>query len=221
MERWTTPRQAAKATALMAAIVLAAGCGPEDRPGADQPSALLGGGIDDELDAMAILDPAVYEKIGSCFESAQFKVYVGDPEWQRIFEEVGGTPAGLRGICEDLAINDPGALDAIHVEWVNWENATGASTAASTAPPPPPPPPSAAPVTTPPPPSALPVTTPPPVTWSPDGCHPSYTPCVPIARDVDCKGSGNGPVYVEGPIQVIGYDDYTLADGDGFGCESS
>ena len=191
-----THRQAVTAAALTAAVVFAAGCGPQDRPGADAPNAILGAGIDDELDAVAILDPEIHEKIGSCFESAQFKVYVGDPAWQRTFEEVGGTPAGLRGVCEDLAIKDPRALDAIHVEWVNWEIATGARTAESAAPPPPPsaapvetppPPPNAAPVTAPPPPpTATPVTTLPPVTWSPDGCHPSYTPCVPIARDVDC-----------------------------------
>lgn len=53
------------------------------------------------------------------------------------------------------------------------------------------------------------------------GCHPSYTPCVPIASDVDCKpGSGNGPAYVRGPITVIGADEYGLdADNDGIGCE--
>lgn len=52
-------------------------------------------------------------------------------------------------------------------------------------------------------------------------CHPSYDPCVPIASDVDCAGgSGNGPVYVEGPITVIGNDEYGLdRDGDGTGCE--
>ena len=52
-------------------------------------------------------------------------------------------------------------------------------------------------------------------------CHPSYDPCVPIASDVDyAGGSGNGPVYVEGPIKVIGPDVYGLdRDGDGIGCE--
>lgn len=53
-------------------------------------------------------------------------------------------------------------------------------------------------------------------------CHPSYTPCVPIASDVDCEGgSGDGPAYVRGPIQVIGPDVYRLDgnDKDGIGCE--
>ena len=53
------------------------------------------------------------------------------------------------------------------------------------------------------------------------GCHPSYEPCVPIASDVDCAGgNGNGPVYVRGPIRVVGPDTYRLdRDGDGIACE--
>ena len=53
-------------------------------------------------------------------------------------------------------------------------------------------------------------------------CDPNYSPCVPIASDVDCAGgSGNGPAYVQGPVRVIGTDIYGLdADGDGIGCES-
>lgn len=56
---------------------------------------------------------------------------------------------------------------------------------------------------------------------SQSGCHPSYDPCVPIASDVDCEGGGgNGPVYVRGPIRVIGPDVYRLdRDGDGIACE--
>lgn len=53
------------------------------------------------------------------------------------------------------------------------------------------------------------------------GCDPNYSGCVPIASDVDCAGgSGNGPAYVRGPIQVIGSDIYGLdADHDGVACE--
>jgi hypothetical protein len=53
-------------------------------------------------------------------------------------------------------------------------------------------------------------------------CHPSYSGCVPIASDVDCAGgSGDGPEYVSGPINVIGPDEYGLdSDGDGVACES-
>jgi hypothetical protein len=52
-------------------------------------------------------------------------------------------------------------------------------------------------------------------------CDPNYSGCVPIASDVDCSGgSGNGPAYVKGPVQVIGRDIYGLdRDGDGWGCE--
>jgi len=53
-------------------------------------------------------------------------------------------------------------------------------------------------------------------------CDPNYTPCVPIASDVDCAGgSGNGPAYVQGPVHVIGTDIYDLdRDGDGVGCDT-
>ena len=45
--------------------------------------------------------------------------------------------------------------------------------------------------------------------------------CVPIASDVDCAGgSGNGPVYVAGPVRVVGDDIYELdREGDGIACE--
>ncbi|RMC34833.1 excalibur calcium-binding domain-containing protein [Paracoccus alkanivorans] len=53
-------------------------------------------------------------------------------------------------------------------------------------------------------------------------CHPNYDGvCVPIASDVDCaSGSGNGPEYVQGPVRVVGPDEYRLdQDGDGIACE--
>ena len=52
-------------------------------------------------------------------------------------------------------------------------------------------------------------------------CDPNYSGCVPIASDVDCAGgSGDGPVYVRGPVRVTGSDIYDLdADGDGWGCD--
>ncbi|MET7392492.1 hypothetical protein ABZS66_03230 [Dactylosporangium sp. NPDC005572] len=74
-------------------------------------------------------------------------------------------------------------------------------------------------------PAAKPTTTKPatkPTTKPPaSNCHPSYSPCVPVASDVDCAGgSGDGPVYVTGPIRVIGPDVYRLdADKDGVACE--
>ena len=54
-------------------------------------------------------------------------------------------------------------------------------------------------------------------------CHPSYQRvCVPMVSDVDCAGgSGNGPAYVQGPVEVVGPDVYGLdRDGDGIACEN-
>ena len=68
-------------------------------------------------------------------------------------------------------------------------------------------------------PTPAPKTTTPPSTGT---CDPNYAgACVPIASDVDCAGgSGNGPAYVRGPVQVVGRDIYGLdADHDGIGCE--
>jgi hypothetical protein len=52
-------------------------------------------------------------------------------------------------------------------------------------------------------------------------CTPGYSPCIAPGSDVDCAGgSGNGPRYVSGPVQVTGSDPYGLdRDGDGIGCE--
>jgi hypothetical protein len=54
-------------------------------------------------------------------------------------------------------------------------------------------------------------------------CDPSYAgECLdPNASDYDCAGgSGNGPEYVYGTVQVVGDDHYGLdGDGDGAGCE--
>ncbi len=54
-------------------------------------------------------------------------------------------------------------------------------------------------------------------------CDPNYAgACVPIASDVDCEGgSGDGPSYVRGPVQVIGKDIYKLdRDSDGVACDN-
>lgn len=76
------------------------------------------------------------------------------------------------------------------------------------------------PTTRPPPPPPTTTVRPPPSTGA--SCHPSYTPCVPVASDVDCGGgSGNGPAYVWTKVKVIGPDVYGLdADNDGWGCDS-
>ncbi len=53
-------------------------------------------------------------------------------------------------------------------------------------------------------------------------CHANYGGCVPIASDVDCLGSNlDGPIFIEGPVEVLGPDVYGLdVDGDGVGCET-
>jgi hypothetical protein len=55
----------------------------------------------------------------------------------------------------------------------------------------------------------------------PPECHASYIPCVPLDEDVDClSGEGDGPVFIDYPVQVIGEDEYDLdRDGNGIGCE--
>jgi PASTA domain len=73
----------------------------------------------------------------------------------------------------------------------------------------------------PPPPTTQP---PPPPPTAPSGnCDPSYPgACLdPTAEDYDCAGgSGNGPRYVQGPVQVRPPDPFGLdSDSDGIGCE--
>jgi hypothetical protein len=73
----------------------------------------------------------------------------------------------------------------------------------------------------PPPPTTQP--SPPPPTTPARNCHPSYPgACLdPTASDYDCAGgSGNGPKYVQGPVQVRSPDPFDLdSDADGLGCE--
>jgi hypothetical protein len=62
---------------------------------------------------------------------------------------------------------------------------------------------------------------PPPPPALASNCTPGYSPCLPPASDYDCAGgSGNGPQYVYGTVQVTGDDIYDLdRDGDGTGCD--
>ena len=68
-----------------------------------------------------------------------------------------------------------------------------------------------------------PPTTQPPATAPARSCDPSYPGvCLdPTAEDDDCAGgSGNGPRYLRGPVQVRPPDPFDLdSDGDGVGCE--
>ncbi len=58
-------------------------------------------------------------------------------------------------------------------------------------------------------------------TYEEPACAPGYTPCVPVAADVDCVGVGDdGPAFVTGPVRVTGSDPYDLDhDGDGTACD--
>ena len=72
-------------------------------------------------------------------------------------------------------------------------------------------------------PTQPPIPTQPPAPTRSSNCHPSYVGvCLKTdAGDYDCAGgSGNGPNYVQGPFQVVGYDEFGLdSNGDGIGCE--
>jgi micrococcal nuclease len=49
------------------------------------------------------------------------------------------------------------------------------------------------------------------------GCHPSYTPCLPVVVDLDCADVRALGVA---PVRILGSDPYRLdGDGDGLGCE--
>jgi len=49
------------------------------------------------------------------------------------------------------------------------------------------------------------------------GCHPSYSPCLPVTSDLDCADVRRLGLA---PVRVLGSDPYRLdGDGDGFGCE--
>ena len=49
------------------------------------------------------------------------------------------------------------------------------------------------------------------------GCHPSYSPCLPVVHDLDCA---DVRALGKAPVRVLGSDPYRLdGDGDGFGCE--
>jgi hypothetical protein len=195
--------------ALTGALLLASiGCAVKPGSQAGGVNPILGDGISNGFDAVAMVDPEARAKVDDCVDSATLNIYAGDPEWRRTWVDVGESDSGLRGFCEDLASWDPARFDRIHTDWVAWEAAVAAE--------------NGVPAPTPaPPPETVPTSTePPPVLYDPSGCHPSYTPCVPISADVDCRGdSGDGPVYVKGPIQVIGYDEYRIDDGDGIACE--
>lgn len=132
----------------------------------------------------------------------------------RPFQPIPGSPVSARKVLRQLA-RGPGSDEAVLRNFDRLRPLIPRLPIEIVAPPPPPPPRPPAP---PPPPP------PPPPQFADVGCDPNYEgACVPIASDVDCAGgSGNGPEYVDGPVQVVGDDVYGLDgnDNDGVGCES-
>jgi len=125
------------------------------------------------------------------------------------------SPAGASATAEPSPTTDPTASPT--------PEPTKRPTPEPTERPTPAPTPEPTPVPTPvPTPAPTPVPTPVPATPEPS-CHPSYQgACLLIgAGDYDCAGgSGNGPNYIQGPVYVIGYDEFDLdRDGDGVACE--
>ena len=108
---------------VLAGSLLLSSVGCAVKPGSDAAGAnpILGGGIADEIDALAIVDPEVHAKVEDCVDSAKFKVYSGDPAWQSTWIDVGESDVGLRDFCESMAARDPATFDKIHTDWVAWE----------------------------------------------------------------------------------------------------
>ena len=166
--------------------------------------------------------------------------YLGWPRWARIAAPVTATlfVFGLIGSIADpqeseIRFEAEGTQTTTTVErttstterptTTTTERPTTTTTPPTTAPPTTAPPTTAPPTTAPPPPPPPPppAPEPAPAPAPPSNCNPNYSGCVPNDSDVDCAGgSGNGPSYVSGPVQVLGSDPYGLdSDGDGVGCE--
>lgn len=142
-------------------------------------------------------------RIESCVEQTMVRAYVGDEFWGGVWASVDQDEGRLRVWCSDLAAGDPVMLDELHANWLHFEAAVATTE----------PIPAVSPIE--------PVPPPPAVVQSSSECHPSYDPCVPIGFDADCaSGRGDGPIYVDGPVRVIGPDEYGLDhDNDAEGCE--
>ncbi len=170
--------------------------------------------------------------VSSCVEYVGVTAMAGDGVALAIFEQAGGAVEGVQRWCEEAAGTDPASLRRMGKQLTVIQELTGAApaptstvpvdtVAAATLPATTVPAtlPSGGPPVAPPAPTS---TTLAPVVILGEGCDPNYTgACVPIAVDVDCAGrGGNGPVYVVGPVRVVGEDIYGLdGDRDRTGCE--
>lgn len=165
------------------------------------------------------------ELVATCVEYVGTKAMLGDGFAIAVVDQTGGAPDGVQHWCEGAATTDPASLRRMGKELAVIRALTGPAPTTTTS--------TLAPATTGVSVPALPAPTVPvaPRTTAPapaaavivgQGCDPNYTgACVPIAVDVDCAGrGGNGPVYVVGPVRVVGEDIYGL-DGnrDRIGCD--
>jgi hypothetical protein len=106
---------------IVSLLLVSIGCAVKPGSQARGADSILGGGISDGFDALAIVDPEVHSKVEDCIDNANLKIYTGDPYWQQTWTDVGESDVGLRGFCENLAARDPATFDKIHTDWVAWE----------------------------------------------------------------------------------------------------
>ncbi len=162
--------------------------------------------------AVSVVNEVEPRLLDRCVDYVQFQVYVGDAAALAIWDRAGQSADGLRTECQILAVADEPTVRGMSDEMDRLDAFVAAAVPPSTT--------TTTTITSPP--LPVPPTTPQSVvTTAPDGgCDPNYAGCVPIASDVDCAGgTGNGPAYVSGPVQVVGNDIYGLdRDGNGVGC---
>lgn len=142
-----------------------------------------------------------------------FGAIVDDPETETVATGQSESPETTQS---STTTSEPTTTTAPPTTTSTAPSTSAPTTTTTTSPPPPPP------TTAPSPPPTTEAAPPPPPPPEPaSDCHPSYEPCVPSASDVDCAGgSGNGPAYASGTVNVVGPDVYDLdRDGDGVACE--
>jgi hypothetical protein len=157
------------------------------------------------------------ELVDDCVAYVQFGAFTGNPLLLGMWNEANQDVSTLRNNCDALGRTNLVGLEGMSTQWAAVEAFTSAAQAQTTNPPMTQPAPALdAPPT---PPTKTPIVEPEPAS----ACDPNYSGCVPIASDVDCSGgTGNGPAYVDGPLDVIGTDIYGLdKNHDGVACEHS
>ena len=102
-------------------LLMSIGCAVKPGSQAGGVNPILGGGISDDFDALAFVDPEVRGRVEDCIDNAKLKIYTGDSYWQSTWIDVGESDVGIRDFCENLATRDPATLDEIHDDWAAWE----------------------------------------------------------------------------------------------------